>query len=72
MIVGYGLCSGDLICEEIYQGIIMVSEVVCCIQLGMKNKVIIINFSNKFILIDLVSMKKCLVDIEGYYYKFVK
>lgn len=56
-IVGYGLRSGDPTCEEIYQGTIMASEVVRCIQSGMKNKAIIINSSNKPIPIDLVSMK---------------
>ena len=56
-IVGYGLRNGDPTCEEIYQGTIMASEVVRCIQSGMKNKAIIINSSNKPIPIDLVSMK---------------
>ena len=71
-IVGYGLRSGDPTCEEIYQGTIMASEVVRCIQSGMKNKAIIINSSNKPIPIDLVSMKKRLVDTEGHHYKLAK
>lgn len=71
-IIGYGLRSGDPTCEEIYQGTIMANEVVRCIQSGMKNKAIIINSSNKPIPIDLVSMKKRLVDIEGHHYKLAK
>lgn len=71
-IVGYGLRSGDPTCEEIYQGTIMASEVVRCIQSGMKNKAIIINSSNKPIPIDLVSIKKRLVDTEGHHYKLAK
>lgn len=71
-IVGYGLRNGDPTCEEIYQGTIMASEVVRCIQSGMKNKAIIINQSNKPIPIDLVSMKKRLVDTEGHHYKLAK
>ncbi len=50
----------------------MANEVVRCIQSGMKNKAIIINSSNKPIPIDLVSMKKRLVDIEGHHYKLAK
>ena len=71
-IVGYGLRNGDPTCEEIYQGTIMASEVVRCIQSGMKNKAIIINSSNKPIPIDLISMKKRLVDTEGHHYKLAK
>ena len=71
-IIGYGLRNGDPTCEEIYQGTIMASEVVRCIQSGMKNKAIIINSSNKPIPIDLVSMKKRLVDTEGHHYKLAK
>lgn len=71
-IVGYGLRSGDPTCEEIYQGTIMANEVVRCIRAGMKNKAIIINSSNKPIPIDLISMKKRLVDTEGHYYKLAK
>ncbi|GJL36258.1 6-phosphofructokinase isozyme 1 [Phytobacter ursingii] len=71
-IIGYGLRNGDPTCEEIYQGTIMASEVVRCIQSGMKNKAIIINSSNKPIPIDLVSMKKRLVDTEGHPYKLAK
>ncbi|WP_308537926.1 6-phosphofructokinase [uncultured Kluyvera sp.] len=71
-IIGYGLRSGDPTCEEIYQGTIMANEVVRCIQSGMKNKAVIINSSNKPIPIDLVSMKKRLVDTDGHYYKFAK
>ena len=71
-IIGYGLRNGDPTCEEIYQGTIMASEVVRCIQSGMKNKAIIINSSNKPIPIDLISMKKRLVDTEGHPYKLAK
>ncbi|AUU88510.1 permease [Enterobacteriaceae bacterium ENNIH3] len=71
-IIGYGLRNGDPTCEEIYQGTIMASEVVRCIQCGMKNKAIIINSSNKPIPIDLISMKKRLVDTEGHHYKLAK
>lgn len=71
-IIGYGLRNGDPTCEEIYQGTIMASEVVRCIQSGMKNKAIIINSSNKPIPIDLISMKKRLVDSEGHHYKLAK
>ncbi|MCC3262924.1 hypothetical protein LLE87_32670, partial [Paenibacillus polymyxa] len=71
-IVGYVLRSGDPTCEEIYQGTIMASEVVRCFQSGMKNKAIIINSSNKPIPIDLVSMKKLLVDTEGHHFKLAK
>lgn len=71
-IIGYGLRNGDPTCEEIYQGTIMASEVVRCIQSGMKNKAIIINSSNKPIPIDLISMKKRLVDTEGHHYKLAK
>ncbi|BBV68404.1 6-phosphofructokinase [Kluyvera ascorbata] len=71
-IIGYGLRSGDPTCEEIYQGTIMANEVVRCIQSGMKNKAVIINSSNKPIPIDLVSMKKRLVDTDGHYYKLAK
>lgn len=71
-IMGFGLRSGDPSCEEIYQGTIMASEVVRCIQSGMKNKAIIINSSNKPIPIDLISMKKRLVDTEGHHYKLAK
>lgn len=70
--LGFGLRSGDPGCEEIYQGTIMAAEVVRCIQSGMKNKAIIINASNKPIPIDLVSIKKRLVDIEGHLYKIAK
>lgn len=68
-IVGFGLRSGEPTCEEIYQGTIMASEVVRCIQSGMKNKAIIINSSNKPIPIDLISITKRLVDTEGHHYK---
>lgn len=71
-IIGYGLRNGNPTCEEIYQGTIMASEVVRCIQSGMKNKAIIINSSNKPIPIDLISMKKRLVDTEGHHYKLAK
>ncbi|MBW1212248.1 6-phosphofructokinase 1 [Pantoea allii] len=71
-IVGYGLRNGDPTCEEIYQGTIMASEVVRCIQSGMRNKAVIINGSNKPIPIDLISMKKRLVDTEGHHYKLAK
>ena len=71
-LIGYGLRNGDPTCEEIYQGTIMASEVVRCIQSGMKNKAIIINSSNKPIPIDLISMKKRLVDTEGHHYKLAK
>lgn len=71
-IVGYGLRNGDPTCEEIYQGAIMAAEVVRCIQSGMRNKAVIINGSNKPIPIDLMSMKKRLVDTEGHYYKLAK
>jgi len=71
-IIGYGLRNGDPTCEEIYQGAIMAAEVVRCIQLGMRNKAVIINGSNKPIPIDLISMKKRLVDTEGHYYKLAK
>lgn len=71
-IVGFGLRNGDPTCEEIYQGAIMANEVVRCIQSGMKNKAIIINHSNKPIPIDLISMKKRLVDPEGHHYKLAK
>lgn len=71
-IIGYGLRSGDPTCEEIYQGTIMANEVVRCIQSGMRNKAVIINSSNKPIPIDLVSMKKRLVDTDGHYYKLAK
>lgn len=71
-IIGYGLRNGDPTCEEIYQGTIMANEVVRCIQSGMKNKAIIINSSNKPIPIDLISMKKRLVDTEGHPYKLAK
>lgn len=71
-IIGYGLRNGDPTCEEIYQGTIMASEVVRCIQSGMRNKAVIINGSNKPIPIDLISMKKRLVDTEGHHYKLAK
>lgn len=71
-IMGFGLRSGDPTCEEIYQGTIMASEVVRCIQSGMRNKAIIINSSNKPIPIDLISMKKRLVDTEGHHYKLAR
>ena len=71
-IIGYGLRNGDPTCEEIYQGAIMAEEVVRCIQSGMRNKAVIINGSNKPIPIDLMSMKKRLVDTEGNYYKLAK
>ena len=71
-IIGYGLRNGDPTCEEIYQGAFMAAEVVRCIQSGMRNKAVIINGSNKPIPIDLVSMKKRLVDTEGHYYKLAK
>ena len=71
-IIGYGLRSGDPTCEEIYQGTIMANEVVRCIKSGMRNKAVIINSSNKPIPIDLVSMKKRLVDTDGHYYKLAK
>ncbi len=71
-IMGFSLRSGDPSCEEIYQGTIMASEVVRCIQSGMKNKAIIINASNKPIPIDLISMRKRLVDTEGHHYKLAK
>ena len=71
-IIGYSLRNGDPTCEEIYQGTIMASEVVRCIQSGMKNKAIIINSSNKPIPIDLISMQKRLVDTEGHHYKLAK
>ncbi|MXP57350.1 6-phosphofructokinase [Pantoea sp. Taur] len=71
-IIGYGLRSGDPTCEEIYQGTIMASEVARCIQSGMRNKAVIINGSNRPIPIDLISMKKRLVDTEGHHYKLAK
>lgn len=71
-IIGYGLRNGDPTCEEIYQGAIMAAELVRCIQSGMRNKAIIINGSNKPVPIDLISMKKRLVDTEGHYYKLAK
>lgn len=71
-IIGYGLRSGDPTCEEIYQGTIIASEVVRCIQSGLRNKAVIINSSNKPIPIDLISMKKRLVDTEGHHYKLAK
>ncbi|MCS3408798.1 6-phosphofructokinase [Serratia sp. AKBS12] len=71
-IVGYGLRNGEPTCEEIYQGTLMASEVVRCIQSGMKNKAVIINASNQAIPIDLISMKKRLVDLEGHHYKLAK
>ncbi|MCG7387100.1 6-phosphofructokinase [Pantoea sp. ACRSB] len=71
-IIGYGLRNGAPTCEEIYQGAIMAEEVVRCIQSGMRNKAVIINGSNKPIPIDLLSMKKRLVDTEGHYYKLAK
>ncbi|MBA8867958.1 6-phosphofructokinase [Pantoea agglomerans] len=71
-ILGYGLRNGDPTCEEIYQGTIMASEVVRCIQSGMRNKAVIINGSNKPIPIDLISMQKRLVDIDGHHYKLAK
>ncbi|QGY29102.1 6-phosphofructokinase [Pantoea cypripedii] len=71
-IIGYGLRNGDPTCEEIYQGTIMASEVARCIQSGMRNKAVIINGSNKPIPIDLISMKKRLVDTEGHHYKLAK
>jgi len=71
-IIGYSLRSGDPTCEEIYQGTIMASEVARCIQSGLKNKAVIINSSNKPIPIDLVSIQKRLVDIEGHSYKLAK
>ena len=71
-ILGYGLRNGDPTCEEIYQGTIMASEVVRCIQSGMRNKAVIINGSNKPIPIDLKSMQKRLVDIDGHQYKLAK
>ncbi|MEM6159041.1 6-phosphofructokinase [Erwinia sp. P6884] len=71
-LMGYGLRNGDPTCEEIYQGTIMASEVVRCINAGMKNKAIIINAGNKPIPIDLVSMQKRLVDAEGHHYKLAK
>lgn len=71
-IIGYSLRNGDPTCEEIYQGTIMASEVVRCIQSGMRNKAIIINSSNKPIPIDLISMQKRLVDTEGHHYKLAK
>lgn len=71
-IIGYGLRNGDPTCEEIYQGAIMAAEVVRCIQSGMRNKAVIINGSNKPVPIDLISMKKRLVDTEGHYYKLAQ
>jgi 6-phosphofructokinase 1 len=71
-IIGYGLRNGDPTCEEIYQGTIMASEVARCIQSGMRNKAVIINGSNRPIPIDLISMKKRLVDTEGHHYKLAK
>jgi len=71
-IIGYGLRSGDPTCEEIYQGTIMASEVARCIQSGMRNKAVIINSNHRPIPIDLISMKKRLVDVEGHYYKLAK
>jgi len=50
----------------------MASEVVRCIQSGMRNKAVIINGSNKPIPIDLKSMQKRLVDIDGHQYKLAK
>jgi len=71
-ILGYGLRNGEPTCEEIYQGTIMASEVVRCIQSGMRNKAVIINGSNKPIPIDLISMQKRLVDTDGHHYKLAK
>lgn len=71
-IMGYGLRNGDATCEEIYQGTLMASEVARCIESGMRNKAVIINGSHKPIPIDLLSMKKRLVDTEGHYYKLAK
>ncbi|MHC5174618.1 6-phosphofructokinase [Serratia rhizosphaerae] len=71
-IVGYGLRNGDPTGEEIYQGTLMANEVARCIQSGMKNKAIVINAGNQAIPIDLISMKKRLVDTEGHHYKLAK
>lgn len=71
-IIGYGLRNGEPTCEEIFQGTIMASEVVRCIQSGMRNKAVIINGSNKPIPIDLMSIKKRLVDTEGAHYKLAR
>jgi len=71
-IIGYSLRNGEPTCEEIYQGTIMATEVVRCIRSGMKNKVVIINSSNKPIPIDLISMQKRLVDTEGHHYKLAR
>ncbi|OAT76756.1 permease [Mangrovibacter phragmitis] len=71
-ILGFGLRSGEPSCEEIYQGTIMASEIVRCIQSGMRNKAIVINSSNKPIPIDLISMQKRLVDTEGHHYKLAR
>ena len=71
-IVGYGLRNGDPTGEEIYQGTLMANEVARCIQSGMKNKAIVINAGNQAIPIDLISMKKRLVDTEGHHYKVAK
>ncbi|PLR41732.1 permease [Chimaeribacter californicus] len=71
-LIGYGLRSGDPTGEEIYQGTLMATEVVRCIQSGMKNKAIIINAGNQPIPIDLISMQKRLVDTEGHHYRLAR
>jgi 6-phosphofructokinase 1 len=71
-LIGYGLRSGDPTGEEIYQGTLMATEVVRCIQSGMKNKAIIINAGNQSIPIDLISMQKRLVDTEGHHYRLAR
>jgi len=71
-IIGYSLRNGDPTCDEIYQGTIIVGELVRCINAGMKNKAIVINSSNQPIPLDLVSIKKRLVDIEGNNYRLAK
>ncbi|HHI4976902.1 TPA: 6-phosphofructokinase [Vibrio parahaemolyticus] len=70
--LGFGLRSGELTTEEIYQGTILANEIVRCIDSNMRNKVIVVNASNKAIPIDLGSMSSRIVDTEGHYFQLAK
>ncbi|CAG8999648.1 MAG: Pyrophosphate--fructose 6-phosphate 1-phosphotransferase [Candidatus Celerinatantimonas neptuna] len=71
-IIGFSLRNGEPTTEEIYQGTVMAAEVVRCINSGMKNKIIIINSSNKPIPIDLNGIMERTVDTDGHYFKLAK
>ncbi|WED25935.1 6-phosphofructokinase [Vibrio sp. DW001] len=71
-IMGFSLRNGDPTTEEIYQSTSLANELVHCINSGMVNKAIVINYANKPIPIDLDSVKSRRVDIDGHYFNLAR